>query len=226
MNDQSFPVSPAAARSSSAGLILLIATVLEIFTMAHHPTVHIPDVVQALQQISKLSSLSAWVHGVLMALMLVIAFAFSEFAMRRGIARPIIRAGAIAYGAGILVMLGAAMVSGFIVADLASSLPHANAVDLQISTQLLILCRVLNQSCASFGAVAMSAGIALWSIDLLRDAGARRAICLLGLALSLLPAIALILGLIHLDVHGMMLVLLLQSVWNVAVAIALMRSTI
>jgi hypothetical protein len=213
-------------RSSSAGALLLAASVLEIFGMAHHPTVHTHDVAVAVQQIADLSSLSAWVHGVLLALMLIIVFGFSEFVLRRGITRPAIRAGIIAYGAGVLVMIGAAMTSGFIITGLMSLTPHVTAGDLQINAQLLMLCRVLNQSCANFGVVAMSAGIALWSIDLLREAGVRRALGILGLVISVLPASALILGLIHLDVPGMTHVLLLQAVWNCAIGVALLRKVI
>jgi hypothetical protein len=120
---------------------------------------------------------------------------------------------------------------GFIITGLVSLTPHATSLDLQINAQMLILCRVLNQSCANVGAVAMSAGIALWSLDLLLDREARRLRSIvivgsIGAAAGVLPAVVLILGVIHLDVPGMMHVLLLQAVWNIAVAAALIRSAI
>jgi hypothetical protein len=228
MDHESFRTTPARPefRSASAGPLLLAATLLEILAMLHHPSVHTHDMTVAVQQIAAVSSLSAWVHGVLLALMLIIAFGLSEFALRRGFARPLIRAGVIAYAAGVLVMIGAALLSGFVVSGLMSLTPHLTPTDLQINAQLLTLCRVLNQSYANFGAVAMSAGIALWSLDLLRDAGAQRVMGYLGLALSLLPALALIFGLIHLDVEGMTHVLLLQAVWNIVIAVAMARSVI
>jgi hypothetical protein len=209
-----------------AGAVLATATVLEILAMAHHPSVHTPDVAQAVHIISQLAPLGAWVHGILQALLLIAAYGLSEFILRRDLRRPLIRAGAIAYGAGVIAMLGAAMVSGFIIADLMSLTPHTTPVDLQINAQLLALCHVLNQSCANFGAVAMSAGIALWSADLLRDTGAPRMIGILGLAVSVAPAFALMSGLMHLDVPGMTAIIVLQAAWNVAVGIAMMRSRI
>jgi hypothetical protein len=213
-------------RAVIAGAVLAAATVLEILAMAHHPSVHTADVAEAVRIISQLAPLGAWVHGTLQALLLIVAYGLSEFVLRRGIERPLIRAGAIAYAAGIIVMIGAAMVSGFIITGLMTLTPHTTPTDLQINTQLLVLCRVLNQSCANFGAVAMSAGIALWSLDLLRDAGAPRMIGVLGLLVGVSPALALMFGLMHLDVPGMTAVLVLQAVWNVAVGVGMIRSRI
>ena len=170
--------------------------------------------------------LARWVHGALIALMLIIGYGFSEFVLRRGIEHPLIRAGTIASGAGVMAMLGAAMVSGFITTDLAAYTPYVTSIDLQINAQLLMLRRVLNQTWAQFGALAMSAGIAVWSADFLRDTGAPRFLGVLGALASLGPALALTFGLMHLDVFGMTAVVLLQAVWNVSVGIAMIRSRI
>ncbi|MDB6083429.1 MAG: hypothetical protein JWN43_1310 [Gammaproteobacteria bacterium] len=186
--------------------------------MAHHPTVETAEISQAIAQIVRLSALSAIIHGVLIALMLSIVYGLAAFSAGQGLHRPLIRAGAIAYGCGVLVMVGAALVSGFITPDLASVLPHATAIDLQINRQLLLLCRVLNQSCANFAVVAMSAGILCWSLDLGRNPGSRRAVGVLGCLVGLVPALALMFGKIHLDVHGMSQVVVTQAAWNMAVA--------
>jgi hypothetical protein len=191
--------------------------------MLHHPSVQASDISQAVDQIARFATLSAVVHAALISLMLLIAYGFADFAVRRGLNSPLIRAGAIAYATGVLVMVGAALVSGFIVANLASQLPHGTAVDLQINFQLLILCRVLNQSCANFAVVAMSAGIVCWSLDLYGDSGLRRRVGLFGCLVGLVPALALVFGKIHLDVHGMTEVVVVQAAWNVAVAVLMLR---
>ena len=213
-------------RAAIAGALLALATVLEIVAMSHHPTVRSSDAAQAVRQVAELAPLSGWVHGILLALMLIIAYGLSEFVLRRDFRRPLIRAGSLAYGAGVIVMLGAAMVSGFIITGLAASTPHLTSADLQINAQLLTLCRILNQTWANFGAIAMSAGIALWSADLLRESGTPRMIGVLGLLVSLVPAAALILGLMHLDVRGMTAVVLLQALWNIAVGMGMLRARI
>jgi hypothetical protein len=116
-------------------------------------------------------------------------------------------------------MVGAALVSGFISTGVSALLPHATAVDLQINLQILLLCRVLNQSCANFAVVAMSAGIVCWSLDLCRNSGSLRAVGVFGCLVGLVPALALLFGELRLDVHGMTEVVVAQSAWNIAVAL-------
>lgn len=214
---------PYAAPSSAAGAILLTATLLEVLAMAHHPSVHSPDVATAVQQIVQLGKLSAWVHGVALSAMLCIAYGMLEFTLRRGWSRPWIRAGSIAYGSGVLVMMGAGLVSGFILPGVIALTPHVSAVDLAINAQLMTLCRVLNQSCANVATVAMSAGTLFWSIDLLRERGVLRALGILGSIAGILPIVALISGSLRLDVLGMSEVVWLWALWNCGVAAALWR---
>ena len=129
--------------SRAPGFILLVASLLEVVGMSHHPSVQTSDVSQAVEQIARFSDLSAVVHSALIALMLLIAYGFVDFAGRRGFYRPLIRAGAefmtIGYGCGVLVMVGAGLISGFIITNLASVIPHATTIDLQINLQLLLM---------------------------------------------------------------------------------------
>jgi hypothetical protein len=209
--------------SPIAGALLLGATLLEVIGMAHHPSVHTPDVAAAIQQISRLGQLSGWVHGVIATAMLCIAYGLMEFALRRGWSRPWIRAGSIALATGVLVMIGAGLVSGFILPDLIALTPHVSALDLAINAQLLVLCRVLNQSCANFATVATCAGILCWSIDLLRERGGLRVLSLLGMFVGILPALALIFGSLQLNVHGMSEVVWGWALWHAGVAVSLIR---
>jgi hypothetical protein len=88
------------ARSYTAGALLVAGSILEVIAMGHHPSVRTADVAAAVAAITALKTLSGVVHGILIALMLAIAYALSEFVQRRGMDRPLIRAGAISYGAG------------------------------------------------------------------------------------------------------------------------------
>lgn len=218
-------MQPASIRNITAPAILLAASLLEVLGMLHHPTAHGANIAQAIELIAGLASLSAVVHGSLIALMLLTVFGFIEFVVRVGLERPLIRAGLIAYASGVLVMIGAALVSGFIAPDLAALLPHQTPVDLQINTQLLILCRVLNQSCANLAVVAMSAGIVAWSLELCRSRGGSRGVGIFGCVVGLVPALALLSGQLHLDVHGMTQVVAAQAAWNIAVAVLLLQLT-
>ena len=205
-------------------VILLGASLLEVAGMLHHPSVHAPTVVQAVEQIARLSILSAVIHGALISLVLLIFYGFLEFVMREGFERPLIRAGVIAYGCGVLVMIGAGLVSGFIITNLVSLVPHATQVDLQINLQLLLLCRVLNQACADFAVVAMSVGIACWSVHLCARSGLPRAVGILGCLVAVACSFGLIFSQIRLDVPGMTEVIIVQAAWNCAVAVLMLRS--
>ena len=79
------------------GVILLSASLLEVFGMLHHPTVHAAEISDAVEQIARGAALSGVVHGALIALMLLIAYGFIDFSVRRGLRRPLIRAGALGY---------------------------------------------------------------------------------------------------------------------------------
>jgi hypothetical protein len=212
-------------QSRWSGGILVAAAVLEVVGMAHHPTVRTHEISRAIDEIIQAAYLSAVVHGALIACMLAVAYGLSQFVLGRGLARPVIRAGAIFYAVGVLLMIGAALVSGFVVGSLMSLTPHQTPADLAVNAQLLTLCRVLNQTCANSATVALSAGIAFWSFDLLRERGALRWLGVLGLLIAAIPASALILGLLHLDVQGMSAVVLLQGLWYIGIGLIQLRST-
>jgi hypothetical protein len=201
--------------------ILLIAALLEVAAMAHHPAVQTPDPLEAAREMVALSFPAALVHGLLITLMLLISYGCAVLASGRGLARPLIGIGSIFYGAGVVVMIGAALVSGFVLSDLARWLPHATAADRPGLESFFILCRVLNQTCAKFGVVAMSVGIACWSLDLLGTSGIRRVVGAWGCLVGIVPVLALPLRWIHLDVHGMAQVVALHAAWYVAVAFLL-----
>ena len=210
----------------NAGVLLVVATVVAVVAMAHHPSVTSREPARAIEQIPSMSDLSAWVHGVMIGVMLALLYVFTEFASRRGIALPLVRIGLIAYFVGVLAMIGAAMMSGFVITQLASLTPHATDADLRISGQLLILCGVLNQTFASFGVLLMSVGTVFWSLDLWRGPRLARLLGMFGLLVGLLPPAALALGALHLDVPGMTQVVLLQMVWNTGVGLLLIRGLI
>jgi hypothetical protein len=204
-----------------ARAILLVATFLEVAVMGHHPSVQASDPLGAAREMVALSATAVTVHGVLVALMLVIAYGCAVFASGRGASRPLIGIGSIFYGAGVVVMIGAALVSGFVLPDLANALPHATAGDGPGLNSIFILCRVLNRTCANFGVVAMSVGIGCWSLDLLKTPGLKRAVGAWGCVVSILAPLAIFSRWIHLDVHGMTQVIVLQASWYISMAFIL-----
>ncbi len=205
----------------TAGILLIAATLFSVLAMAHHPAVTVPDIKTAMEQLRAMADLAAWVHGILIALMLAIYWALTEYSLRRGVQKPMVRAGLVFYGAGVVAMIGAAAVSGFVTAKVPNLAPNPNEMDLRIMAELINYSAVLNQTMANIGAVAMSAGILAWSIGLVHSPGAPRIVGSIGILAGLAPALLLITGGMHLNVQGMMMVVLIQGVWNIGVGVLL-----
>jgi hypothetical protein len=204
-----------------AGIVLVAATIVSILAMAHHPSVGSHDPGAAIAEIGTKATLNRIVHGVLIALMGLEAYAFTVFADRIGARRDMVRVGFVAYAIGIGAMIGAALISGFIVTRLASHYAEAGT-DPSAFANLASLAMAGNQSLAQLGVIAISAAILAWSVALLHDR-AQRWLAIVGFAASVLPALALVAGVIRLDVTGMTLVVVAEAVWNVAVGVALIR---
>jgi len=209
------------ASARRAGIVLVAATVVSIVAMAHHPSVGSHDPGAAIAEIGTKATLSRLVHGVLIALMGLELYAFAVFAERLGARRDAVRIGFVAYAIGIGAMIGAALISGFVVTSLAAHYADAGA-DPSAFANLARLAMTGNQALAQLGTIAISAAILAWSIALLHDR-AHRWLAIVGLAASMLPALALVAGVIRLDVTGMTLVVVAEAVWNVAAGFALIR---
>jgi hypothetical protein len=210
-----------AVSARRAGIVLIAATIVSIVAMAHHPSVGSHDPAAAIAEIGTKATLNRIVHGVLIALMGLELYAFAVFADRLGGRRDAVRLGFIAYAIGVGAMIGAALISGFVVTQLAAHDTYAG-VDASAFANLARLAMAGNQSLAELGVIAISVAILAWSIALLHDRS-QRWLAIVGLAASVLPALALVAGVIRLDVSGMTLVVVAEAVWNVAVGVALIR---
>ena len=204
------------AATRVAGVTLVIVPLLEIILMAHHPSVRMADPGKAVAALRAASALSGGVHGALIASTYAVLWAFCEFAARSGFHRPLIRFGLIAYGAAVIIMTGAALVSGFIVPRIAF-LP----ADATLIVQLSAFAMLFNQAFARCATLLASAGIAAWSVTLWRGTW-ERALAVFGMALAAGTAVALVCGFLVLDVPGMSAVTALQAIWSVGIGILLL----
>lgn len=189
-----------------AGGALILGSLLSVFVMAHHPQ-HVDP-----------NGMVGLVHGALIVLMSVIAFGFTHFALRRGLERPAILAGLIAYFIGVVADLGAATTNGFIVPALA-----ARGADLS-GRDVFLLAWEANQALARLGVFATAAAFTLWSIDFLRRPGLEaKAIGGLGLLAGLIPATLLATGATDMHVAGAFIAYAAFAAWGVVVGVHLLR---
>ena len=205
----------------TAGIVLIAASLLSILLMAHHPTAGTHDHAALAADLAGSANLSRFVHGGLIALIAAQIFAFTIFVTRIDSGRSAARAGLVAYAIGAGAMIGAALISGFVVSDLAER--YADGTDADLFVQLARFAMTGNQALAKLGVVAMSAAIVLWAIAFMHR---RRGhwLAIVGLLAGVLPAAALALGFIRLNVTGMMLVVVAETAWNLAAGVYLIRS--
>jgi hypothetical protein len=189
-----------------AGGALILASLLSVLAMAHHPVRVDPG------------GLVGIVHGAMIVLMTVIAFGFAHFALRRGVARSAILAGLVAYLVGLVADLGAGTINGFVVPALAA---HGAALS---GRDVFLLAWESNQALARLGVFATAAAFAFWSIDFLRRPGLEpKAIGGLGLLAGLVPAALLATGATDMHVAGAFAAYAAFAAWGVVVGVHMLR---
>ena len=213
-----------AGEARIAGIVLVATTLLSILMMAHHPSASTHDPASLAADVAGSATLSRIVHGVLIAIIGLEVYAFLVFAERITPGRSAARAGFVAFAIGAGAMMGAALISGFVMSTLATY--YASAADPAPFVDFARLSMTGNQALAKLGVIAMSAAIVLWAVALLHDSKRARWLAIVGFVTGLAPAIALFAGAIRLDVHGMLLVVLAQAIWNLAVGTELIRGRI
>jgi hypothetical protein len=189
-----------------AGGALILGALLSVLAMAHHPD-HVDP-----------GGLVGIVHGAMIVLMSAAAFGYTHFALRRGLKRPEILAGLIAYLVSLVAHLGAGTINGFIVPALA-----ARGADLA-SHDVFLLAWESNQALARLGVFATAAAFTFWSIDFLRRSGLEtKTIGGLGLLAGLVPAVLLATGAINMHVAGAFAAYAAFAAWGVLVGLHLVR---
>jgi hypothetical protein len=214
---------PRAAGATVPGTLLVASSLLAVFVMAHHPSTSSHSRDAALVEMAQKAPLAKIVHGGLIALMAVQAFALLELSTHLGWHRPAVRAAVLAYVAGSLAMVGAALISGFLLPNLALRFEGAIGDAAEPLRYVVGASSLANRSLATFGALAMATGIVLWSSVLARRTLVAKIVAALGFLVGIVPGVALLLGVLRLEVPGMTLVVVAQATWNVAVGFCLAR---
>jgi hypothetical protein len=179
-----------------AGYTLMASAALIVFAMGHHPSGgHGQTPLVAGLSLSKL------VHGGMIIFVLAQAWGLSVHARLRG-PGGWAQAGLLVYLLGAVGHLIAGTINGFVVPAMGEA-PHEH----------YLMLWNMNQAFAGFGAMASSAAILFWSIDLLTKDPRGRIIGLIGLGVALVPAGAFLSGAIGLDVAGAFLIYASHALW-------------
>lgn len=194
------------------GLVLIIGGLLGPLVMIFHPAAQGADVAARLNSLTEISSLSRHVHLAIILCIVALWLSLAWLARRwseNGWVWTALRL----YALGAAAMLGAGLISGFLVAQyLQRVIPVLPATEDALPTVLLAFSA--NQVLAGFGTLFMSAGILLWSIAMLRQRGRLAIVCgCYGVLAGLLCLIGYAVGAITLNVAGMTFVVVAQCLW-------------
>lgn len=201
------------------GGALIAGALFLIVTMSLHPTGH--ELFEP-GQFEPVARLSVAVHALAIASLPFSYFGLLVLSRRLGGAAAL--GALVSHGVGALAGTVAAAVGGFVAPELAGEALAAEPAARDGWHRLLEYNHMLNQTFASILVVGSSAAIALWSAAILRSLAIARWIGVYGLAAGPLAILALASGHLRLDVHGFGLVVLVQSVWLVAVGVCLWRA--
>ena len=215
------PLPPLRLNAPVYGIILTVTTLLALVLVAHHPVAAMHDKAQGLQNLIAIGPVDRWVHGALIAIVLMWAVGFSGFAWRLGIEHPAVMAGWLGYVTGCVFVMLAGLIDGFILPDLAVRLidpaAHPYAYD------LVALCGIAVQALTKVGLVLMAVGIIMWGHALMHHRGLARLIALMAMLTGGVSAAFILTSPARIDVHTLFWFLVGQVVWNLSIAMWMVR---
>jgi hypothetical protein len=204
-----------------AGICLIAGSLGGILTMAMHPIGRAsltPEVV------ARLAVAAGAAHALAIASVLTMFLGACGLAARMEAPDRISFAALIVFGFACIAIAIAATVSGFIIPAIWKGMVRdvpANTTPWHIATAAIFQ---INQAFARVYSVAASGAIILWSIAAIRHGHMGRRVAIYGCIVSPVIIVAVAIGHLQLDVHGMTAVWLGQAIWFMVAGAELYRS--
>ncbi len=181
----------------ATGITLIVAALLSVFAMAHHPSGHSQGMLVGV------------VHGAMLFLMAALFFGFTHFALINDIKKSMVLAGLIAYSINAFSHFIAAMINGFVAPAMNS---HGADHD------ILILCWETNQAFAKLGVVAAGFAFLFWGLHLMKQRFYLDRIAgLFGVVTGVGPAIYLLFFSQKMDLQTALIVYAAHAFWSIMI---------
>ena len=187
-----------------AAVALLIGVLAPLLIMGMHPTG--ADITTGGARLVMINHL---VHGVSLAAQPVVFLGL--LGLWRSLRSDAATAALVFYAFGIVAILSAAVLSGFVAPEVVADRP------------LLFYTGQLNQGFAKVSVAAMGASLILWGAALWRIGGFARLPAAAGVIVGAVLALGIVTGWLPLTVVGIVVVTLLQGIWIILVAAHLLR---
>lgn len=215
------PTPPPGAPATVPGGILIAAALVAVVAVAHHPVAKSHSAAEVMRQIVTLSPTDRVVHGVVIAALLLVLFAFCTFAQRRDLRRSWNLFALVAYAIGAAAIVVAGLVDGFFVPEIA--LHFGDPADVVTGVGLLKLCSIAIQIFTKLALIAMAVATLAWAADLVRGTRPQRVAAIAGFAAVAAQAAAIALGGPSITAHTILVIIAAQACWYVAVGILMIR---
>src|SRR5437764_449607 len=165
MASESISAAPGARLPSGrlAGALIVLAWVLSLAFMAHHPVVHGHGLEDLVTEMERQAAADRVVHGALITLFGIRLYGFTCLASRLGLDSFVVRAGLIAYAMAAGGMVVAALADGFMTPEFIARFHGRPATELEMMKQIMAFCGIGIRVCTGFGVVAMSIAVVFWS---------------------------------------------------------------
>ena len=202
----------------ASGWALAAGAIVSAAGMLYHPSTG-GEGMAAVREFARESPIANVVHAVMMLALGALLVGFTGLSAALGWRSFLSRAGYVVYAIGGATMFGAATINGFAIGRVARAFLASGSSDIAIIRDQLAPLGALSSTWAQLGAAGQGLAFALWAAALWRRAPLLAA---LG-AVAAAPALAGGLGVLPLDVHGYLAVVVAQSVWTIAIGVQLAR---
>ena len=205
-------------------MLLVVGSVAGIITMVLHPVgPHGGGGLPSPHALETLARLNRVIHGLALAALPVMFLGAMALTRRMAGGGRLPLAALVVYGFAVVAIMSAGCMSGFVGSDILSRMVEGDP-KLESRRMMLDYTFRLNQAYSSVYVVAACAAIFLWSVEMVTARHLSRGLGIYGLALGPVLVGALFGGWLPLDVHGFGLVVLVQSIWFIAVGGQLMHA--
>jgi hypothetical protein len=204
------------------GIALLATGALSIFVMLHHPEVTTKDPNAVIPELVREGPLSGFVHGILMIGVMLTWHGINVFKDKLATLGIDARLANSVHSLGIAGFIGAPLISGFIIPDVAARYSTMPGEAQTVALDLMRLAGLTNRALSKMGTIGIGAAALLFAVLLLRRKGRLRIVGGVGLVFGI-GAIATMMVGVSLDVHSMTLVTVAMAVWYGAIGWALLE---
>jgi hypothetical protein len=220
---------PLASTRRRAAIAIACTTALALVALFHHPVVsRTVPVQESIAQIASVQMADGLVHGALIVMLALLAAGFAVFGALLGSGRTPVIAAMAAYACGCVLVVGAMLLDGFVVPQLARQFMASPQGDIELLHIVLRVIGTVIQVLTKAGLLSMCAALLMWSYALLSASALpwSRWCASVGLLAGVLPALIILLVEMRLTPASLMAIFGVHAAWNFSVAAMLLRTSV